>query len=41
MYRQIDNYDVENKELDNVIFVICHMYTFKVLLSSIRFRWLY
>lgn len=26
----IDQYDVEDKTLDNVIFVLCHMYTFKV-----------
>lgn len=26
----IDQYDVEDKTLDNVIFILCHMYTFKV-----------
>lgn len=26
----IEQYDVEDKTLDNVIFVMCHMYTFKV-----------
>lgn len=26
----IEQYDVEDKTLDNVIFVLCHMYTFKV-----------
>lgn len=28
--KEIDNYDVENKELDNVIFIICHLYTFNI-----------
>lgn len=26
----IEQYDVEDKTLDNVVFVLCHMYTFKV-----------
>lgn len=26
----IEQYDVEDKTLDNVIFILCHMYTFKV-----------
>lgn len=26
----IDQYDVEDKTLDNVIYILCHMYTFKV-----------
>lgn len=30
MFRNIDQYDIENKELDNVLYIICHMYTFKV-----------
>lgn len=30
MMGSIDTFAVEDKRLDNVIFVLCHMYTFKV-----------
>lgn len=30
MMKQINEYNVENKELDNMILIICHMYTFRV-----------
>lgn len=30
MLGTIDTYDVEDKRLDNVLFVLCHMYTFKM-----------
>lgn len=33
----IDQYDVEDKTLDNVIFILCHMYTFKVSAVFISF----
>lgn len=33
----IDQYDVEDKTLDNVLFFLCHMYTFKVNAESIQF----
>lgn len=29
----IEQYDVEDKTLDNVVFTLCHMYTFKVSAS--------
>lgn len=41
MIGQIDAYDVENKEMDNIIFVICHMYTFKVCRCVRRIRIFY
>lgn len=34
MFVNIDQYDIENKELDNVLYIICHMYTFKVSVYS-------
>lgn len=30
MKNGIEQYDVEDKTLDNIIFILCHMYTFKV-----------
>lgn len=30
MLANLTEFDVENKQLDNIIFIICHMYTFKV-----------
>lgn len=30
MLPNLHGYDVEDKQLDNIVFVICHMYTFKV-----------
>ena len=30
IFADIDSLKVENKELDNVIFIICHLYTFKL-----------
>lgn len=34
MMADVDGYAVEDKRLDNVLFVLCHMYTFKV--SGVR-----
>lgn len=31
MLISLHEYDVEDKQLDNIIFIICHMYTFKVI----------
>lgn len=43
MLGDIDSYAVEDKRLDNVIFVLCHMYTFKVIyyLYKIVFKFFY
>lgn len=30
MLTSLHEYDVEDKQLDNIVFIICHMYTFKV-----------
>lgn len=30
MFQHIDSLSVENKELDNVIFIICHLYTYRL-----------
>lgn len=35
---QIESYDVENKELDNVIVFLCHLYTFRICQHSLIFE---
>uniref|UniRef100_A0A7G3APQ0 Protein involved in high osmolarity signaling pathway n=1 Tax=Lutzomyia longipalpis TaxID=7200 RepID=A0A7G3APQ0_LUTLO len=37
---QIESYDVENKELDNVVLFICHLYTFRICQHSLIFEML-
>lgn len=38
MLPQIDTYDVEDKRLDNVLFVLCHMYTFKLFQHTLIYE---
>lgn len=35
---KIDEYEVENKELDNYVFILCHLYTFKIFQHSLIFE---
>lgn len=36
--KKIDEYEVENKELDNYVFILCHLYTFKIFQHSLIFE---
>ncbi|KAG4076750.1 hypothetical protein HA402_002037 [Bradysia odoriphaga] len=38
MLANLHGYDVEDKQLDNVIFIICHMYTFKLFHHGLIFE---
>lgn len=38
LFKMIDAIEVENKELDNVIFVICHLYTYKLFKHNIIYE---
>lgn len=38
MLPQLDTYDVEDKRLDNVLFVLCHMYTFKLFQHTLIYE---
>lgn len=38
LFKTIDDLEVENKELDNVIFVICHLYTYKLFKHNIIYE---
>ncbi|XP_070499427.1 nucleolar MIF4G domain-containing protein 1 homolog [Chironomus tepperi] len=38
LFKNIDATDVGNKELDNVIFVICHLYTYKLFKHNIIYE---
>ncbi|KAG5679312.1 hypothetical protein PVAND_008887 [Polypedilum vanderplanki] len=38
LYKSIDTLDVENKELDNIIFFICHLYTYRLFKHNIIFE---
>ncbi|KAL7051108.1 hypothetical protein ACKWTF_004334 [Chironomus riparius] len=38
LFKMIDATEVENKELDNVIFVICHLYTYKLFKHNIIYE---
>ena len=38
LFKMIDATEVENKELDNVVFVICHLYTYKLFKHNIIYE---
>lgn len=38
MFSNIDAFRVENKELDNVIFIICHLYTFRLFKHNLIYE---
>jgi nucleolar MIF4G domain-containing protein 1 len=40
LFKSIDVLDVENKELDNIIFIICHLYTYRLFKHGIIFEML-
>lgn len=39
-FRRIDKFQVENKEIDNLILIICHLYTFKIFQHNLIYEML-
>jgi nucleolar MIF4G domain-containing protein 1 len=40
MFKRIDEMNVENKELDNLIFIICHLYTYRLFKHNLIYEML-
>jgi nucleolar MIF4G domain-containing protein 1 len=38
MFQKLTNYNIENKELDNIILIICHLYTFQIFHHSLIYE---
>lgn len=38
MFKRIDDMKVENKELDNLIFIICHLYTYRLFKHNLIYE---
>ncbi|GAB0091466.1 Nucleolar MIF4G domain-containing protein 1 homolog [Sergentomyia squamirostris] len=38
MLNRIESYDVENKELDNIVLFLCHLYTFQICQHNLIFE---
>lgn len=38
LYKNIDNLVVENKEIDNIVFLICHFFTFKLFKHTLIYE---
>lgn len=38
LYQDIDSLEVENKEIDNVVFIICHLFTFKLFKHTLIYE---
>lgn len=41
IFRSVDSMSVENKELDNLIFIICHLYTYRLFKHNLIFELLH
>lgn len=38
MFKEIDSMEIENKQIDNVIFIICHLYTFDLFKHTLIYE---